>query len=196
MHPERPAQAPQQASLFDDAELGDAVPDPLDGYRGPIACQIVGITYRQLDYWARTELVVPTLRSARGSGSQRLYSFTDLLVLKVVKRLLVAGVSLQNIRVAVEYLRARGERGLAEVTLFSDGTTVYECVSADEVVDLLRAGQGVFGLAIGATMREITGTIRDYPAERQPVRLLTAAPRESSSRDCSDLGERTGATAS
>lgn len=138
-----------------------------DGYRGPTACQIVGITYRQLDYWARTGLVVPTLRGAAGSGSQRLYSFTDVLVLKVVKRLLDAGVSLQNIRLAVEHLRAHGVRDLAEITLFSDGITIYECRSPDEITDVLRGGQGVFGIALGGAMREITGTIQAFPTERQ-----------------------------
>ena len=107
------------------------------------------ITYRQLDYWARTDLVVPTVRGANGSGSQRLYSFKDILVLRVVKRLLDTGVSLQNIRVAVEHLRARGVEDLAGVTLFSDGTTVYECTSPEEIVDLLQGGQGVFGIAVG-----------------------------------------------
>jgi len=90
--------AGEQGLLFDD----DVSPLPDDlGYRGPTACNAAGITYRQLDYWARTGLVAPTIRSASGSGSQRLYSFKDILVLKVVKRLLDAGVSLQNIRVAV-----------------------------------------------------------------------------------------------
>ena len=103
------------------------VPDELVGYRGPSACQIAGITYRQLDYWARTALVVPSIRSAAGSGSQRLYSFKDILVLKIVKRLLDTGISLHNIRVAVDHLRQRGVRDLANITLFSDGTTVYEC---------------------------------------------------------------------
>ena len=126
----------------------DGLPDQLVGFRGPTACQVVGITYRQLDYWARTGLVVPSIRGAAGSGSQRLYSFKDVLVLKVVKRLLDAGVSLQNIRVAVEHLRRRGIRDLAGITLFSDGTTVYECSSPEEVVDLLQGGQGVFGIAV------------------------------------------------
>lgn len=152
----------EQGELFPDV----SVPDELVGYRGPAACQIAGITYRQLDYWARTGLVVPTIRSAKGSGSQRLYSFKDLLVLKVVKRLLDAGVSLQNIRVAVDHLRRRGVRDLANITLFSDGTTVYECTSPEEVVDLLQGGQGVFGIAISGTMREISGTIHEFPAER------------------------------
>ncbi len=107
----------------------------------PSACQIAGITYRQLDYWARTSLVVPSIRGAAGSGSQRLYSFKDILVLKIVKRLLDTGISLQNIRVAVDHLRKRGVEDLAKITLFSDGTTVYECTSAEEVVDLLQGGQ-------------------------------------------------------
>jgi hypothetical protein len=125
-----PSGAPEQGELFPDPLLGeglDGLPDQLVGFRGPTACQVVGITYRQLDYWARTGLVVPSIRGAAGSGSQRLYSFKDVLVLKVVKRLLDAGVSLQNIRVAVEHLRRRGIRDLAGITLFSDGTTVYEC---------------------------------------------------------------------
>jgi len=117
-----------QGTLFPDSVLTDphGVTDQLLGYRGPAACQIAGITYRQLDYWARTNLVVPSIRGASGSGSQRLYSFKDILVLKVVKRLLDTGVSLQNIRVAVEHLRRRGVGDLARITLFSDGTTVAE----------------------------------------------------------------------
>jgi DNA-binding transcriptional MerR regulator len=155
-------QTGQQGELFPDA----SVPDELVGYRGPAACQIAGITYRQLDYWARTKLVAPTIRSAAGSGSQRLYSFKDVLVLKVVKRLLDTGVSLHNIRVAVEHLRRRGVSDLAKITLFSDGTTVYECTSPEEVVDLLQGGQGVFGIAVSGAMREISGTIHEFPAER------------------------------
>ena len=153
---------PVQAGLFPD----DSVPDELVGYRGPSACQIAGITYRQLDYWARTSLVVPSIRSAAGSGSQRLYSFKDILVLKIVKRLLDTGISLHNIRVAVDHLRQRGVRDLANITLFSDGTTVYECTSAEEVVDLLQGGQGVFGIAVSGAMRELTGAIADFPGER------------------------------
>jgi DNA-binding transcriptional MerR regulator len=152
----------EQGELFPDASL----PDELVGYRGPAACQIAGITYRQLDYWARTGLVAPSIRTAHGSGSQRLYSFKDILVLKVVKRLLDTGVSLQNIRVAVDHLRRRGVRDLAKITLFSDGTTVYECSSPEEVVDLLQGGQGVFGIAVSGAMREISGTIHEFPAER------------------------------
>ncbi|BDH57679.1 MerR family transcriptional regulator [Tsukamurella sp. PLM1] len=156
----------------------DTIPDELLGYRGPSACQIAGITYRQLDYWARTSLVVPSIRSAGGSGTQRLYSFKDVLVLKIVKRLLDTGISLQNIRVAVDHLRSRGVEDLARITLFSDGTTVYECTSAEEVVDLLQHGQGVFGIAVSGAMRELTGTIADFPGERADGAAAEAAPED------------------
>lgn len=139
--------------------------EDLVGYRGVTACHAVGISYRQLDYWARTALVVPSVRDAAGSGSQRLYSFRDLVVLKVVKRLLDAGVSLQNIRRAIETLRSRGVADLAGITLISDGTTVYECRSPEEVVDLLQGGQGVFGIAIGGAFKEIQGSLSQLPAE-------------------------------
>jgi DNA-binding transcriptional MerR regulator len=151
-----------QGMLFTDdlPELDEFV-----GYRGPIACRAVGITYRQLDYWARTGLVEPTVRPATGSGTQRLYSFRDVLVLKVVKRLLDTGVSLQQIRVAVTHLRERGIEDLAEITLMSDGASVYECTSADEVVDLVQGGQGVFGIAVGRVWREVEGSLAELPSE-------------------------------
>jgi len=155
--------ADQQGLLFDD----DVSPLPSDaGYRGPTACNAAGITYRQLDYWARTGLVEPSVRGATGSGTQRLYSFRDILVLKVIKRLLDAGISLQQIRTAVQHLRKRGTDDLTRVTLMSDGATVYECTSNDEVIDLLQGGQGVFGIAIGGVWREIEGTLAELPSER------------------------------
>lgn len=152
----------QQAMLFGDEP--DALPADA-GYRGPTACAAAGITYRQLDYWARTGLVEPSVRPAHGSGSQRLYSFRDILVLKVVKRLLDTGISLQQIRSAVQHLRDRGAADLAEVTLMSDGVSVYECTSPDEVVDLLQGGQGVFGIALGKVWREVEGTLAELPPE-------------------------------
>jgi DNA-binding transcriptional MerR regulator len=136
------------------------------GYRGPTACGAAGITYRQLDYWARTGLVEPSVRPATGSGTQRLYSFRDILVLKVVKRLLDTGVSLQQIRVAVSHLRERGVEDLAQITLMSDGASVYECTSADEVIDLVQGGQGVFGIAVGRVWREVEGSLAELPGER------------------------------
>ena len=160
-----PGAAPGTGQLFADPALG-ATPSDQVGYRGPTACAAAGITYRQLDYWARTDLVVPSVRSATGSGTQRLYSFKDILVLKVVKRLLDTGVSLHNIRSAVDHLRSHGVDDLARITLLSDGTTVYECTSSEEVVDLLRGGQGVFGIAVSGALRELIGSLAELPSER------------------------------
>ncbi|CAB4838000.1 MAG: MerR family transcriptional regulator [Actinobacteria bacterium] len=129
------------------------------GYRGATACSAAGITYRQLDYWARTFLVEPSVRTASGSGTQRLYGFRDILVLKIVKRLLDAGVSLQNIRTAVDHLRDRGVTDLERVTLMSDGASIYECTSSDEIIDLLAGGQGVFGIAVGKVWHEVEGSL-------------------------------------
>ena len=156
-------QAEEQGLLFSD----DVSPLPSDlGYRGPTACNAAGITYRQLDYWARTGLIEPSVRGASGSGSQRLYSFRDILILKIIKRLLDAGISLQQIRTAVDHLRERGTEDLTRVTLMSDGASVYECTSSDEVIDLLQGGQGVFGIAIGGVWREIEGSLAQLPSER------------------------------
>lgn len=153
----------EQGLLFD-SEITQLQEDV--GYRGPTACSAAGITYRQLDYWARTGLVEPSIRPATGSGTQRLYGFRDILVLKIVKRLLDAGVSLQQIRQAVSYLRHRGIEELATLTLMSDGATVYECTSPDEVVDILAGGQGVFGIAVGRVWREVEGSLAELPGER------------------------------
>jgi len=195
----------KQGTLFDDSEVpglsgdpgvpeGSAVPgqpgaEPAEvGYRGPTACSAAGITYRQLDYWARTGLVEPSVRAAHGSGSQRLYSFRDILVLKVVKRLLDTGISLQQIRAAVQHLRDRGSADLAQVTLMSDGVSVYECTSADEVVDLLQGGQGVFGIALGRVWREVEGDLAVLPAVRAEDGLVAVPPAGSGFQD--DLAKR------
>jgi DNA-binding transcriptional MerR regulator len=142
--------------LFTDgmANLDESV-----GYRGAVAARAAGITYRQLDYWARTALVEPTIRGAAGSGSQRLYGFRDILVLKLVKRLLDTGISLQQIRTAIEQLRESGIHDLANTTLMSDGASVYLCTSNDEVIDLVSRGQGVFGIAVGKVLREVENTL-------------------------------------
>jgi len=161
--PVTPVPAGAQGLLFTD-DL--PVLDETMGYRGPTACRAAGITYRQLDYWARTGLVEPGVRNPSGSGTQRLYGFRDILVLKVVKRLLDTGVSLQQIRSAVVHLRERGVEDLAQITLMSDGASVYECTSADEVIDLVQGGQGVFGIAVGRVWREVEGSLAALPSER------------------------------
>ena len=134
----------------------------VQGYRAPQVCKIVGITYRQLDYWARTGLLKPSIQTAKGSGSQRLYSFGDVVQLRVVKRLLDAGMSLNKIRQAIKILRGRMDTTadpLADVTLLSDGKTIYAAHSADEVFDVFRRGQGVFGIAVGPVQAELEGQI-------------------------------------
>jgi DNA-binding transcriptional MerR regulator len=191
-----------QGTLFDDSEVPglpgapeqSGLPGPAGeesgelGYRGPTACSAAGITYRQLDYWARTGLVEPSVRAAHGSGSQRLYSFRDILVLKVVKRLLDTGISLQQIRAAVQHLRDRGSADLAQVTLMSDGVSVYECTSTDEVVDLLQGGQGVFGIALGRVWREVEGDLAVLPAVRAEDGLVAVPPGGPGFQD--DLAKR------
>ena len=170
--------AEEQGLLF-----GEEPPGSLEevGYRGPTACTAAGITYRQLDYWARTGLVEPSVRPASGSGSQRLYGFRDILALKIVKRLLDTGISLQQIRTAVAYLREQGASDMAQVTLMSDGASVYACTSPDEVVDLLQGGQGVFGIALGRVWQEVEGTLADLPAERAEDPGPAPGPRPGSS---------------
>lgn len=164
----RPAPLALQGSLFDDLPPDERPGGQLEdvGYRGPTACSAAGITYRQLDYWARTGLVESTIREAKGSGTHRLYSFRDILVLKVVKKLLDAGVSLPNIRTAIATLRDRGVEDLAQLTLLSDGATVYECTSTDEMVDLLQGGQAVFAIAVGRQVRDVEGSLASLPGER------------------------------
>ncbi|MEW1646240.1 MULTISPECIES: MerR family transcriptional regulator [unclassified Streptomyces] len=157
--PQRPAAVPSSggAASMASEEIG---------YRGPTACAAAGITYRQLDYWARTGLVEPSVRPAHGSGTQRLYSFRDVVVLKIVKRFLDTGVSLQNIRSAVLHLRECGFRDLERMTLMSDGATVYECTSPDEVHALLQGGQGVFGIAVGVVWRDVETALSQLHGER------------------------------
>ncbi len=154
------ADAEQQELFADDRQVPDDA-----GYRAPVVAKLVGITYRQLDYWARTELVEPSLRSASGSGSQRLYNFRDIVTLKIVKRLLETGVTLQQIRTALEHLRSSGVTDLSQITLMSDGASVYECRSAEDVIDLVHGGQGVFGIAVGAVWREVQADLASLPAE-------------------------------
>ena len=117
-----------------------------EGFRGPQVCAVVGITYRQLDYWARTHLVRPSLHDAAGSGTQRLYSYRDLVELKVVKSLLDAGVSLQTARKAIDYLRSHLGEDLASASLVLDGSKSVLAISDSQIVDLVRQGQGVLNI--------------------------------------------------
>ncbi|MGV9351105.1 MerR family transcriptional regulator [Streptomyces spiralis] len=158
--------APQRPTVVPSSKGAASMASEQIGYRGPTACAAAGITYRQLDYWARTGLVEPSVRPAYGSGTQRLYSFRDVVVLKIVKRFLDTGVSLQNIRTAVQHLRERGFRDLERMTLMSDGATVYECTSPDEVHALLQGGQGIFGIAVGVVWRDVESALSQLHGER------------------------------
>ncbi|WP_307721134.1 MerR family transcriptional regulator [Streptomyces otsuchiensis] len=163
--PALPAEAPRPASHRPLTTDNAGERAPLLGYRGPSACAAAGITYRQLDYWARTGLVEPSIRPGHGSGTQRLYGFRDILVLKIVKRLLDAGVSLQSIRAAVRALRTEELASLSGATLLSDGAAVYRCSSAEEVAALLRNGRGLFGIAVGAVWTDVEEALAQLQAE-------------------------------
>jgi DNA-binding transcriptional MerR regulator len=136
------------------------------GYRGPLVCKIVGITYRQLDYWARTDLVRPSVCDANGSGTQRLYSYTDLVELKVIKRLLDADISLQAARKAIEYLREQLGADLASAHLVLDGGSTVLVQTGDQIVDLLRNGQGVLNIvSLGPVVSDLASELHDVEAE-------------------------------
>jgi DNA-binding transcriptional MerR regulator len=142
------------------------------GFRSPQVCAVVGITYRQLDYWDRSGLLGPSLRVASGSGTQRLYTFQDIVTLRVIKRLKDAGTSLHKIRQAFDQLEAEVGQNWREkdITLLSDGTTIYAATSPEEVVDLLQKGQGVFGIAVRPVHDEVRGEIhRLYPDQAEEV---------------------------
>ncbi len=131
------------------------------GYRGPQVCSIVGITYRQLDYWARTDLLNPSISEAHGSGSQRRYSYPDLVQLKVIKRLLDSGVSLQAARRAIECLRSSGD-DLASANLVIDDTRSVLARSGEEIIDLLKGGQTVLNIVpLGGVVSELEAAITD-----------------------------------
>ena len=130
------------------------------GYRAPQVTEILGISYRQLDYWDRTGLVKPSIKGAQGSGTQRLYSFEDLLQLKVIKQLLDAGVSLQKVRKAVEYLSGHMGKQPQGLNLLSDGKNIYAATSPDEVFDVLQKGQGVFAIAVDRVWSDLEGSVK------------------------------------
>ena len=145
--------------------------DPTLGFRSPQVCAVVGITYRQLDYWDRTGLLGPSMQVASGSGTQRLYTFQDIVTLRVIKRLKDAGTSLHKIRQAFEQLDEEVGSGWRErdITLLSDGTSIYAATSPEEVVDLLQKGQGVFGIAVRPVHDEVRGEIfRLFPDHAEP----------------------------
>jgi DNA-binding transcriptional MerR regulator len=144
------------------ASFDDTIDPAEAGYRGPQVCAIVGITYRQLDYWARTDLVRPSLADAKGSGTQRRYSYRDLLRLKVVKSLLDAGLRLETARKAIEYLRGDLGDDWAQASLVLNGSDSVLVRKDDELIDVVRHGQGVLNiLALRQVADEIDASIHE-----------------------------------
>jgi DNA-binding transcriptional MerR regulator len=144
--------APPSPELPDRIEQGVLAPGASGwtgdeiGYGGPQVCKIVGITYRQLDYWARTDLLRPSLVDAAGSGTQRRYSYRDLVALKVIKSLLDAGFKLPTARKAIEYLRDHMGEDLASASLVLDGGRSVLVRTGEDIVDVVRQGQGVLNI--------------------------------------------------
>lgn len=133
-------------------------------YSSAEVCNIIGITYKQLDYYDRTDFIKPSINGAGGYGTRRMYGFNDLMKLKVIKKLMEAGISLQKLRKTKRYLEQykEGNDALLNVTLISDGNTVYACDSDKAIIDTLKSGQGVFGIALGKVYVDLNGDIQKY----------------------------------
>ena len=169
------AEGAVQGELFatEDAE------DTRRGYRGTVASKVAGITYRQLDYWARKQIVEPSITPSHGSGSRRLYSFKDVVILAVSKRLLDAGVNLQNVTAAIGFPSRRTTAQLADVTIMCDGQQVYECTTSEQMLNLLRSGKAVFGVSVGSLWHEIDEALEheDYvDLASKPAALSSGRP--------------------
>lgn len=147
-------------NIRDDA-AGDVAAD--QGFSGQQAAKVVGISYRQLDYWARTDLIRPTLSDATGSGSRRRYSYQDLLELRVIKTLLDAGIRLESVREVFSYLREHVSTDIAAAHLVISGQSVV-LAQGDELVDVLRRGQGVLNVL------SLAGVKNDVDAQLVPLR--------------------------
>ncbi|KFI51752.1 MerR family transcriptional regulator [Bifidobacterium biavatii] len=134
------------------------------GYRGTVASKVAGITYRQLDYWARKQIVEPSITPSHGSGSRRLYSFKDVVILAVSKKLLDAGVNLQNVTTAIGFLSQRSVARLENVTIMCDGQNVHECTTSEQMLDLLQSGKAVFAISVGSLWHQIDAALEheDY----------------------------------
>lgn len=145
--------------------------EPLRGYRGTVASRVAGITYRQLDYWARKRIVVPSIAPSSGSGSRRLYAFRDVVILSVSKKLLDIGVNLQNVTNAVEYLMRQPSDRLEHMTILCDGQQVEECVEGEQMAQMLSRGEAVFGVSVGALWHRID----DALAMEEHVEVTDAA---------------------
>ena len=164
-----------QGELFgvDDAE-SDA-----RGYRGSIASKVAGITYRQLDYWARKQIVAPSITPSHGSGSRRLYSFKDVVILAVSKKLLDAGVNLQNVTTAIGFLMQRASSQLEHITIMCDGEQVYECTSNERMMELLASGHAVFAVSVGSLWHQVRTALEQEDSMDVGRRITQSGSKQS-----------------
>ena len=136
------------------------------GYTGPEVCKITGISYRQLDHWTTTKLITASVRNIKGSGFHRIYSFNDIVLVKLVKKLRSAGISLQKIRIALKNVNSilGKNSNISDVSIFSDGSSIYVLTDNDQMIDLLKKGQAVFGISLGPVHTETEAEILSlYP---------------------------------
>ncbi|MFI5044794.1 MAG: MerR family transcriptional regulator [Acidimicrobiales bacterium] len=153
-----------------------------EGFSGRKAAEIVGISYRQLDYWARTDLVRPSLADASGSGSRRSYSYRDLLELKVIKTLLDAGIKLESVRQVFSFMREQLGEDVSAANLVISGRKSVLVKSGPELIDVLQAGQGVLNVLplagvkeeIDARILQLRPTPERVEVPRAPVSTSTA----------------------
>ncbi len=165
-----------------EAQPADAA-EQSHGFRGPQVCKIVGITYRQLDHWDRTGLLQPSLASARGSGTQRLYSYRDVVVLRIIKQLLDSGVTLQRARKAIDFFRESVSGDLASANLVLGASDSVLARDGNELLDLVRGGQGVFNVVpLSSVMTDVDAGILEFGAEPEPQ----APPKRPARRDHGD----------
>jgi len=155
-----------------DPQLADQI-----GFSGTRAAKVVGISYRQLDYWARTDLIRPSLSDASGSGSRRRYSYNDLLELKAIKKLLDAGIKLEQVRKVFAYLREHVATDIAAAHIVIDGSSVMLC-DGDQLVDVLQNGQGVLNvLSLGGVRDELEADLAPDESDTDRDALSAAAQR-------------------
>jgi DNA-binding transcriptional MerR regulator len=148
-----------QGDIFDLLGEGGAV----KGYRGVVASKVAGITYRQLDYWARKRILEPSINPSHGSGSRRLYSFKDILILAVSKRLLDTGVNLQNVTAAITFLNRQTVNQLEHMTIICNGMEVRQCRAGEQVLDLVEEGTAIFAVSVGKMWHEVDLALQNEP---------------------------------
>ena len=156
------------------------------GYRGTVASKVAGITYRQLDYWARKQIVEPSITPSHGSGSRRLYSFKDVVILAVSKKLLDAGVNLQNVTAAIGFLTQRSTDQLANVTIMCDGQNVHECTTSEQMLELLQSGKAVFAVSVGSLWHQIETALEQeeyVDLEAKPLTIATGRPIDEDAQE-------------